>query len=348
MKSVTLEIGIAGLGFGVNVHVPALRSLPDVRVKALAGTDRKKTEEAAAKLNIPFVCVGLEEFLSVELDGVTLALPPVENERAVEAALDRGIPVLSEKPLAASAIKAAELAQKAGHQIAMIDFQFAELDAFKKLKELIVSKKYGEVRRVQMTWEVQSWAHQHSQWSWKTDANRGGGVIAALGSHFLFLIEWLFAPFKKISADGNHEATAAFTPPNETPAFDKINLFFELTDGVSGEAAISNSSQVPTGHRWEIVFEEATAVLYNPGPDYMAGFSLKIRMHSGEQALSVDRASASEDGRIKPFRSLADRFIKAIRTGKNSWPDFSAGSRVQTLMGIVQTSALNNKKQIIC
>lgn len=54
---------MAGLGFGAEVHVPAFRAVPGVEIVAIAGRDRARAEEAAARLHIPCACAGLDELL---------------------------------------------------------------------------------------------------------------------------------------------------------------------------------------------------------------------------------------------------------------------------------------------
>jgi predicted dehydrogenase len=54
-----LRIGIAGIGFGAAVHLPALRSLPGVTVATIAGTRPDKTGEIARKCGVARALHGL-------------------------------------------------------------------------------------------------------------------------------------------------------------------------------------------------------------------------------------------------------------------------------------------------
>jgi predicted dehydrogenase len=94
----TLKIGIAGLGFGVDVHLPGFRGLPGVEVVGLLGRDPVHAAEVVVQTGLP-VSTDLETWLEAPFDAVSLALPPAEVGRAAAAAIARGIPVLSEKPL---------------------------------------------------------------------------------------------------------------------------------------------------------------------------------------------------------------------------------------------------------
>ena len=68
-----LKIGVVGLGFGVDVHVPGFRSLPDVRVVALLGKNREKASDAERRSGISATTCS-ERFFDRELDAVSVAV----------------------------------------------------------------------------------------------------------------------------------------------------------------------------------------------------------------------------------------------------------------------------------
>lgn len=332
MKNKAIYIGVAGLGFGAQVHVPAFQSLPGVSVVALLGRDRKKTEMCTKQYGVPGAFISFEEFFSQNLDAVSLALPPLENEKAVAFALKKGIPVLSEKPLAGSVKSAKALAQAARRILHMVDFQFIELLPFQKLKKIIQVETFGKVRHGQLVWLVESWSQKNKIWSWKTDAKRGGGALALLGSHFFYLAEWLFGKIQIRFSRMNHKQTALFCPHGGSPADELVNLELTLPGNLPFSAIIGNASPGGIGHRWEIVFDKATVILHNPTSDYMSGFQLSVKTGKTEKMLWQDSASNQKDGRYKPFLSIAKRFISSLREKKAASPNFHEAARVQELM----------------
>lgn len=332
MKKKTIRIGVAGLGFGAAVHVPVFQSIPGVKVVALCGRNFTKVQEKARVLRIPNVYTSLEDFLEHDMDAVSLALPPLENKKAIAFALKKGIPVLSEKPLAGSAKSALALAKAARGILNMVDFQFIELPAFQKLKKIIHDETFGKVRHGQLVWLVESWAQKNKAWSWKTDAKRGGGAIALLGSHFFYLAEWLFGKIQIRSSRMSHKQTAAFCPRGGSPADDLVHLELTLAGDLPFAATIGNANPNCIGHRWEVVFDKATATLYNPTSDYMSGFKLSVKTRKGEKILWQDSSLDHKDGRLKPFLALAERFVSSLRENKTTLPNFHEAARVQKFM----------------
>lgn len=182
----------AGTGFGAAIHLSARQALAGVSVVAIAGTRQEKTAEIARIHGVDKACDGFAALLAEDLDAVTLALPPALAETAAALALDRGLAILAEKPLARSPEAAEALAGRAAGSTAIVDFEFAELHCFRTLHALLQRAEIGPIERVAVEWTTRSHAHRHRLWSWKTDAAGNGGVLTLLGTHVLFLLEWLF------------------------------------------------------------------------------------------------------------------------------------------------------------
>lgn len=334
------RVGIVGLGFGASVHIPAFLSIKGVEIVGIAGKNLLKTREIADNYKIPMAFDNFEELFEQKLDAISLALPPKQNEIVCRKALEKNFAVLSEKPLASSAKIASKLAELAKNSTTMVNFQFAEVPIFKELKKIIESKKLGNVRHVQVVWLLESFAQRNRIWSWKTDARQCGGVITLLGSHFLYLADWLFGSVNRLFAKKSCKITSSFAPPDSVPADDLVCLILEHVSGVQVAATIGNASPGGSGHRWEVVFNEGTLVLYNSGPDYMSGFSLSIRTHDNEESILIkDEIKQSSDGRLSPFCAMARKFIESIKESQPVFPDFVVGARIQKLIEAVYFSA---------
>jgi len=328
-----LRIGVAGLGFGAAVHVPAFQSLPGVKVVVLAGSTEERARRRADKLGIELACAGFERLFDYDIDAVSLAMPPTQNAEAARMALDRQIPVLCEKPIAADADTAAGLAMRAEDHLAMVDFQFGELPAFRALSQLLRHPSLGPIRHIQVSWLTQSYAQRKALFNWKVDESRGGGVLNMMGLHFFHLAEWLFGTIDGLSARVDSRVTAAFTPPNASPAEDLVHITCELSSGVALQAVIGNASPGGCGHRIEVICQEGTIILHNPSEDY---FSLILHRGRGEwEDITLLNDNSLGDG----FRSLAARFVDALQNGHTAAPDFSAAARAQALHAATIASA---------
>lgn len=342
-----LRVGVAGLRFGGSVHVPVFKGIKDVEVIGIAGSNEESSKKAGAMLGVNFYS-GYEEMLkSNSLDAVSLAMPPYEMSRASELALERGLPILAEKPIAPTAKIATELAEKSRNMITCVDFQFAELKTFRELKIRQDEKNLGELHEVDFIWKVLSYAHENKKWSWKTDAKRGGGVLTILGSHAIYLIEWLIGPIKAVIANLDNTATKRFAPDEGISAPDKAEICFELVCGMKVRGTIDNSSNGEFIHKWQFQYENGELVAVNRSRDYMSGFYLERKERNAKDAIIAKDYSPGIDGRIPPFARLARRYVEAVSHNEPMQPNFSDGARVQKIVdAIVSSSELNRKIEI--
>jgi predicted dehydrogenase len=333
-----VKIAIAGLGFGLDVHLPAFRGLRGVEVIGLLGRDPARAAEVAARSGIP-VATDIKSWLKAPVDAVSLALPPAEIERVAAEAIARGLPILSEKPLGTDYKVAASLATRAAERPNAIDFEFAELETFAALHQVIREGVIGRVRNVAVIWLIESRAHRHGQWSWKTDAERHGGALTLLGTHVLYLLEWLFGPISRLSARLDSRATAQFAPTAVARAADDLgHLTLEHQCGAVSSVVVGNANPGVAVHRWTVVGERGSAILENTSQS-LTGFVLNVFDRNGNPIRRCVENATDGDSRIAPFRRLAARFIEAVRAGGQCRPNFADGERVAALVAATRRAA---------
>jgi predicted dehydrogenase len=107
-----ISLMVLGAGFSRSAHGPALRKLPeDYRVAGVFSRSAAKARAAAGEYgeSVP-VLTDVDAALSAEgIEAVDVALPIVTASETVEAALERGLHVFSEKPIAESVDRARKL-----------------------------------------------------------------------------------------------------------------------------------------------------------------------------------------------------------------------------------------------
>src|SRR5579883_1180114 len=109
-----LRVGVIGLGFGGESALKGYRQLSDVEVVALAGLEEDRLTYLSETYHVPNTYHYAEELLACnDLDAVSVAVPNYLHTPIVLAALDRGLHVLCEKPLARSTEEAERMVQAA-------------------------------------------------------------------------------------------------------------------------------------------------------------------------------------------------------------------------------------------
>jgi predicted dehydrogenase len=322
------RVAVAGLGFGAAVHVPGFRSLAGVDVVAIAGNSAASAQRVADAIGIPAAVGGYENLLNFHPEAVSIALPPKENAAAAEFFLNRGIPVLCEKPIAGDLASAAHLAAISCQITHAVDFQFAELPAFCVARSAIQNGRIGRVRHIQTTWLVESYANRHQTQSWKRDSESAGGVLSLFASHVFYLVGWLVSAVSTVSARLSAEGKMWKSGFNIAP--DTCQCWAELEDGATFSLMVSNAAPEMHSHRWEIVGEAGAIVIENKSKDYMSKFTLTIMDRQGSHLIDIDRVEGNVEGRVYAFAALASRFISAVKTNTQTYPSFTDGLRVQS------------------
>lgn len=335
------RVAIAGLGFGAAVHVPAFRTLEDVEIVAIAGRGEEKARRMADALGIPAGVADFRSLLDFSPDAVTIALPPTENAIAAAFFLSHGVPVVCEKPIAGDIGAARRLVKLSSAVTHAVDFQFAELPAFLSAKEALENKWIGQVRHINITWLVESYANRHQKMTWKRMAASAGGVMSLLAPHVFYLSRWLFGPISTISSRLSNGGKASMADDSLAP--DVLQFWAELESGATLSAIISNNSPEMHIHRWELVGESGALIIENTTHDYMTGFSTRLVDRQGERWLTKASTNNALDGRVSPFASLAKRFISAVLLNKQTYPTFEDGWRAQCVLDVALTSHMSRQ-----
>jgi UDP-N-acetylglucosamine 3-dehydrogenase len=105
-----VRIGLAGLGTMGRNHIRVLASRNDVRLAAIADPDREALATIGRMTRAQIFEQPLAMISEAEVDAVIVAAPTTAHLPLALAAIERGLPVLVEKPLAASTAEAAQIA----------------------------------------------------------------------------------------------------------------------------------------------------------------------------------------------------------------------------------------------
>lgn len=337
-----IRVGIIGLNYGRTVQLPALRADARCEVVALAGSDQARTRAAADAAGVAKAFGDWRALVADnDIDAVAIATLPSLQAGIAVAALAAGKPVFAEKPMAgdlASARTMLTAAEQSGLPTG-IDFNFTQIMAWLRAKELLDQGAIGALRHITVHWHVESSSIQQRMLNWKTlGGNDGGGVLGNFISHCFHYLEWFAGPLAGLQARGSGL-------PDDPELETTVAMALRYASGPQVSLSMSCASYKGIGHRIEFFGQDGTLVLHNPTPDYMRGFELTLAKRPGGFA----RVGADDpvdahypDGRIAPVSRLTSQFFDAIE-GKpkykpNAAPGFAQGYRAQVLIDAAQRS----------
>jgi len=209
-------IGVGGLGKMHLKNVAKLeRERGDIKLTALCDVEESRfTEKIEINLGgdaTPTDLTGYRLYTDAdellkkeELDFVMTALPTYVHERIAVQALNAGLHVFSEKPMARSLAECQNMVDraKANKRLLMIGQCLRYWPEYVKLKEFIDSRKYGKVLRAEF-FRYSSpprWAWQN----WFLDFEKSGGAALDMHVHDVDFINWVFGTPVKVSSRATH------------------------------------------------------------------------------------------------------------------------------------------------
>ncbi len=333
-----LKLAIIGSGFGMQALFPAFDGIPGTKIVALCAKPSAALEKIQARYPRLAVYREWEDLLTKEdLDAVAIAVTPVAQYQVAKAALQKGLHVFAEKPLAATSSEAKELLALARKKklVHGIDFMFPEIAAWKKAKGLIESGALGALRHISVNWDWLSGEVRYGRSTWRGRREEGGGALAFYFSHGLHYLEHFGGPIKKVSGQ------FSYAPGNSKKGESGFDLLLTFASGATGYAHVSSTAHGLVRHRLEFECERGVIVLEGKNA-VVDGFTLTTYSDAGEKRLSVagDKGRPGEDERTKMVRILAKRFVAAASVNTSTNPSFIEGVRVQELIEGIRAKAI--------
>ena len=151
------ELRVAVLGVGVmgTFHAEALSArVRGARVTVVNDWSAERAAEVAARVGARVVAEPLEAIAAADVDAVLVASPGAAHDEQVGACLDRGIPVLCEKPLTTDVVSARALVEKeraVGRRLIQVGFMRRFDPEYVALKKLVADGDLGNPLMVHCT-----------------------------------------------------------------------------------------------------------------------------------------------------------------------------------------------------
>ena len=201
----SLRVGLLGAGFWARqAHVPALRGVEELELVACAGATLEEGRSFAAEQGIPSAFDSFERMLAeARLDLLAIVAPDDLHAPATRLALERGVAVFCEKPLANDARTALELArlEQDSPALGTVGFSFRFSPALQAMAQDLRTGALGE------PWFIELYEHNpqfHPTYgrpmNWNGDpAHAAAGALFEYGSHAVDLARWLMGEPEAVS-----------------------------------------------------------------------------------------------------------------------------------------------------
>jgi predicted dehydrogenase len=349
------RIGVIGVGFGAQVHVPAFRS-EGWEVAAICSRSREKAQKAATEAGIDDACTDPMELIGREdLSAVSIITPPGAHHALALAALRAGKHVLCEKPFALDATQAREMLDAAGKsgRTAMIAHEFRHTPQRAYIKQLLDEGYIGKFQLCTIELFLDRYVSPEPRpLTWMARKSDGGGLLGALGSHYIDGLRYWFG--EVASASGSLATLrpdlvdTATGKPARAETDDTFAFTLTFADGGMATMIASFAATPTRGARIAVMGDKGTLIAEQPGPNPLED-GVVVASRSGAPLKTLETPPRylpfkdPRDHRLTAFRLLVRDFTQGVQEGTSPAPNFTDGLRCQQVLDAVHESSASGR-----
>ena len=209
-----IRVGIIGYGLAGSVfHAPLVASTLGMVVAAIVTQHPERQARAQRDYPSATVYSSADNLWAdpSQLDLIVVAAPNRAHAPLGIAALEAGLPVVIDKPLAPSTAAGEQLLQTAHRTGKLLTvFQNRRWDNdFLTVRRLITSEVLGQVVRVESRFERFRPKPKENAWRESADPQDGGGLLFDLGAHLIDQVRLLFGQPTSVYAESDVRRASA-------------------------------------------------------------------------------------------------------------------------------------------
>lgn len=259
-----VRVGFIGTSWWMDLaHFPIFKADARVDMAAVCGRNRERAQEMAAKYDIAEVYTDYRDMIEHgQLDAIVVAGPDDLHYPMTMRALDAGLHVICEKPLALNAADAKAMYAKAEAKgvCHMTFFTWRAMPHYRYMRQLldqgVIGRPYHAHFRFMMGFALSP------GYKWRFDPARANGVLGDSGSHMISIAQYLVGDVAQVSAQlatcADHEG------PDGQPiqgANDSAQLLLEFSNGAQGIIDVSAVAKIDGGAEQSVAIYGETGSL---------------------------------------------------------------------------------------
>lgn len=338
-----MRAAIIGTGFMGQVHGQAVQSA-GIELIGFAGSTSQKAEAQAKKFPGAKGFDSVESLLAAKPDVVHICTPNALHLQQAEAAIENGISVIVEKPLATSLEDASKLLELSGDvAVTAVPFVYRYHPMVLELRKRLRENKSNKLWLLHGSY-LQDWLAGSMTTNWRSSASAGGAsrAFGDIGVHWFDLME--FVTGHRVT---RLSAKMSFIHGMDTE--DGAVVQFETDQGALGSAVVSQCSAGRSNRLW-FSFDgtEESYSFDQENPEFgwvgSLGDNRIVRRDPNVQTGLSVRPNALPAGHPQGYQTCFNDFIldvyENVQSGAKSevMPTFDDGHRAAQLVDAVLRS----------
>ena len=358
-----VRVGIVGTSWWSDtMYLPSLAGSRKAIITSCCGRNKERAHNLAKLWDIPKVYTDWKTMLNEEpLDALIISTPNDSHCPITLAALEKGLHVLCEKPLALDYGEAQSMAQaaKKHNAITMVPFTYSFLPMTQTIKRLLNEGYLGSPYHLNFRYNANY--GRSPEYSWRFDRKHAGsGSLGDIGSHFIYLSVWFFGAVTHVSADLCTFVERPDIDPlgqHYVSADDFSIIVLTFSNGAKGVIQASTVAHEPTPWGQTHYFDlhgskgtlrgwtdwEKTYKLVGAKAEERQFEEIKISelIQEGQQPTDIQKMYKET---FRKRGKMTGEFIEAVASGNNCRPDFFDGAEIQRILDAAFLSSQEGRK----
>ncbi|MEV4754914.1 Gfo/Idh/MocA family oxidoreductase [Micromonospora sp. NPDC049559] len=190
------RLGLAGAGNVARRHAAVLSGFADVELVGVADVVSSSARRLAAEYGIR-AFPDLTSLVETGLDALYICVPPFAHGQAERTAVEAGLPIFVEKPVAADLGTASRIAGLVARRAVptSVGYHWRYLDGVERARDLLAGRPVRAVRA--------AWLDRTPSAPWWCRRDASGGPVVEQGSHLLDVLRLLVGEVAEVIAYGD-------------------------------------------------------------------------------------------------------------------------------------------------
>jgi len=324
---------------------------------ALAGLEEDRLQQLGETRNVPNLYRHYEELLARDdIDAVSIGVPNFLHAPVAIAALNRGMHVLCEKPLARTAGEGKAMVEAAtrANRVLQVVFNHRQRGDVQTLKRYIDEGKLGDIYYAKAYWMRRRGIPGFGSWFGKKDL-AGGGPLIDLGVHVMDIALFLMGEPEILTVSASTYSELGHRGLGFSNAIKRFGdeLSFDVEDLASAFMRLSTGAT--------LLLEASWATHSSAGDDYgivlygtEGGASISVKNYGWEDTLRIYTDVAGTPAEIAPQVTRGDyhegvirQFVEKITGGDWSQYNGNEGYKRTRVIDACYTSASTGHEVVL-
>lgn len=366
-----VRVGVIGTGFMGKTHALAwknvravLGDLPEVTLEMLCDIPADKAHALAAQFGFARATDDWAEMVnSPEIDVISITTPNNMHKEMAMAAISAGKHVWCEKPMALTLEDAQEMAEAATARgvITTVGYNYIHNPAFLHARKLIDDGVIGRIVHFRGWVDEDYQADPDLPWTWRAKVSDAGlGALGDMGCHLVSMAFGLCGPIESLIADMQTVHETRPMPSGDGRAKveneDTATALVHFASGVHGSLSTSRSAWGRKNRlAWEVHGTQGMICFDQERMNELRLFTNDTTPENQGFRTVLTGPAHPPFGQFVPaaghqlgFNDLkvieAGELLRAIRDGRQPYPDFSAALAFETVIHSISRAAREGRR----